>query len=136
MHVQILPQTVISRTRTLTCFNKRTLSPSHTPLLSLSVTDVYTLISNCASTCAIQKFLHVYTIINIYKTQSHIHSQSDVFIVAHPHIHTSALPAQKHISQLITSPHAVLSHGVTYQTFTELHGDALLSLQQWMGNKD
>lgn len=104
------------------CFNKRTPSPSHTLLLSLSVTDVYTLISNCASTRALQKSLHVYNIINIYKTQSHtLKPTSEVFIVSRPHIHTSALAAPKHISQLITSPHAALSHGVTCQAFTEMH---------------
>lgn len=118
--MQTLPQSDVHAAHA--CFNKRTLSPSYTPLLSLSVTDVYTLISNCASTRAPQKSLHIYNIINIYKAQSHMQKPtSEVFIVSHPHIHTSALATQKHISQLITSPHAVLSHGVTCQTFTEMH---------------
>lgn len=61
----------------------------------------------------------------IYEAQSRIHSEaSGVFIVSRPHVHTSAL----HISQLITSPHAALSHSVTYQTVTQVHRDALLSL--------
>lgn len=65
------------------------------------------------------------TIVNIYETQSRVR---DVFIAARPHVHTSALAAQEHISRLITSPHAALSHAVTCQAFTQLHGDALLSL--------
>lgn len=127
--MQILPQTAIDAARM--CFNKRTPSPSHTAPLSLSVTDVYTLISQLwLNMCSPENF---FAHKHIRDTISHPRPPSDVFIGLHPHIHTSALRAQRHVSQLITSPHAALSHGVTCQTFGKVRRDAPLSLfyQMW-----
>lgn len=92
-------------------------SPSHTLLLCLSLTDVYVLISNCSSTCALQTFQYIYTMINIHKTQSHIHSHQLMYLQCHAHtIHTLVLPAPSHILQLITQSHAVRSHCIVWQT--------------------
>lgn len=61
--MQILPRVAI-HADALACdelFFFKAFSPSHTLLLSLSLTDVYTLISDCASTCALQTFfVHIH----------------------------------------------------------------------------
>lgn len=83
LHMQILPQTTIDAAHACLCvFNKRKASHSHDAPLSLSVTDVYTLISNWGSTCALQKTLlfHTQAIINIYERQSHIHGRRVVYL--------------------------------------------------------
>lgn len=56
------------------------LSPTHTLLLCLSLTDVYVLISNCSLTCVLQTFPYISTMINIHKTQSHIHSHQLMYL--------------------------------------------------------
>lgn len=78
VHMEILPQTAIDAAHGCVCV----LIKEHylPPTLSLSVTDVYMLISDCASTCALQKFLYIHTIINIYKTQFHIHSYQVMYL--------------------------------------------------------
>lgn len=81
MYVEILSQAAI-RADTFTCeaFFLGTLSPSYTLLLCLSLTEVYMLISNCSSTCDLQTFWYIYTMINIHKTQSHIHSHQLMYL--------------------------------------------------------
>lgn len=89
--------------------NKKSASPSHTPALSPSVTDVYMLISNCASTCARQTFFFFCFLQRIRSHMSAIRHnitcmsmQRRIFSLTPPQqSHLSKAP--KHVGQLIAS---------------------------------
>lgn len=101
--MQILPQhSYRCCTCMLVCFNKRTPSPSHTLLHSLSVTDVYTLISNCASTCALQKFFAL--------THDHKHIEDTIsHHVATKRCIYSFTPTHSHFSTTSTETHFTIN---------------------------
>lgn len=118
----------------LMCFNKTPYSLPHCAPQSVSHRCLHTYLQLGLNMCSPETFFqrddqkHIHTYINIYNSQSHIHGRlSDVFIDRHPHVHTSGLLAQKHISQLISSLRAGLSYGVTCQTFTVRRRNAPLS---------